>query len=48
VSIDKNYQSKGYGYIHFEKDEDAKKALQEMSGYDLGEGVGNLIIREYD
>lgn len=35
VSIDKDHNSKGYGYIKYSQPEEAKKAIQEVSLLEL-------------
>lgn len=47
VSIDKDHVSKGYGYVQFSRAEDARNAVKEMNGVELGHEA-TLSVQFYD
>ena len=43
LSIDKNHQSKGYGYVQFSTVQEASKALEQMNNSEISEGISLIV-----
>lgn len=47
IALDNDNKSKGYGFVHFENSESAKKAIDEVDGMRLGDSDKIVRVTEF-
>jgi polyadenylate-binding protein len=44
--LDKNGLSRGFGFVHYKREEDAQKAIKKINGAKLNENVLDVYIKD--